>query len=129
MKHGINIRIIRIIKNISPKIMASALKMSTANYNKVENDKINLSEENLEIAARELGVSVDFIKKFPNDIFSVGHNNQQSENANFVVHPAPEKMVEMLQSTIQTMQDEIAYLRKYNAILMQKFLDSDVFDN
>jgi transcriptional regulator with XRE-family HTH domain len=65
MKYGSKIRTIRLIKNIQSKNMATALKMTTTNYSKVENDKINLSEENLEVVAKELGVSIDFIKIYP----------------------------------------------------------------
>jgi transcriptional regulator with XRE-family HTH domain len=124
MKYGSNIRRIRSFLNIQSRTMASALKMTTTNYSKVESDKINLSEENLELAAREMGVTVDFIKKLPKDITALGHNNHQEENANYEVHhPAPDKVIEMLQSALQILQEDNLYLRTTNARLIEKLLD------
>jgi transcriptional regulator with XRE-family HTH domain len=123
MKYSSKIRTIRLIKDIQSKTMASALKMTTTNYSKVESDKINLSEENLESAAKELGVSVDFIKNLPKDFLSLGHNNHQEENAKYEVHHTNEKLIEMLQSALQVLKEENVYLRNTNSLLIEKLLD------
>ncbi|MEY3238957.1 MAG: Helix-turn-helix domain [Bacteroidota bacterium] len=69
MKLGSKIRIIRLLKNISAKEMATLLNMSQGNYDKIEREEIDVSEENLAILAKEFGVTVDVIKKFRKEHF------------------------------------------------------------
>ena len=123
MKYGNNLRLIRQIKNISIKEMASTLNMSTTNYNKVEHNKINLSDEKLTMAANALGTTSDFIKNLPDDLLH-GVSNHQAENANFQVHIPQESLINMLQAALAALQEDNAHLRKTNEMLLQKLVGS-----
>ncbi|HET6226154.1 MAG TPA: helix-turn-helix transcriptional regulator [Bacteroidia bacterium] len=66
---GNKIRIVRQIKGISQEAMAMKLMISQPAYSKIENGKIVLSPERLEIILNELNISEETIREFnPIDI-------------------------------------------------------------
>ncbi|HRG52481.1 MAG TPA: helix-turn-helix transcriptional regulator [Bacteroidia bacterium] len=66
---GNKIRIVRQIKGISQEAMAMKLMISQPAYSKIENGKIFLSPERLEIILNELNISEETIREFnPIDI-------------------------------------------------------------
>jgi transcriptional regulator with XRE-family HTH domain len=128
MKLGSKIRIIRVLKNISAKEMATLLNMSQGNYDKIEREEIDVSEENLAILAKELGVTVEFIKKFRKEYFFPSNNHQEENaqyNTQYLVNSPSDKMLALLEQTIQSMKEEIAYLREQNRILMSQMQEAE----
>jgi transcriptional regulator with XRE-family HTH domain len=66
---GNKIRIVRQIKGISQEAMAMKLMISQPAYSKIENGKIVLSKERLQIILDELNISEETIREFnPIDI-------------------------------------------------------------
>ncbi len=66
---GNKIRIVRQIKGISQEAMAMKLMISQPAYSKIENGKIVLSPERLQIILDELNISEETIREFnPTDI-------------------------------------------------------------
>jgi transcriptional regulator with XRE-family HTH domain len=66
---GNKIRIVRQIKGISQEAMAMKLMISQPAYSKIENGKIVLSPERLQIILDELNISEETIREFnPIDI-------------------------------------------------------------
>ncbi|HSH65266.1 MAG TPA: helix-turn-helix transcriptional regulator [Bacteroidia bacterium] len=66
---GNKIRIVRQIKGISQEAMAMKLMISQPAYSKIENGKIVLSPERLQVILDELNISEETIREFnPIDI-------------------------------------------------------------
>ena len=108
--------------------MATLLNMSQGNYDKIEREEIDVSEENLAILAKELGVTVEFIKKFRKEYFFPSNNHQEENaqyNTQYLVNSPSDKMLALLEQTIQSMKEEIAYLREQNRILMSQMQEAE----
>jgi transcriptional regulator with XRE-family HTH domain len=122
MKYGHNLRKVRMLKNYSTKYMYMGLKMSQSNYNKVESNEIDLSDERLEQAAELLGVTPEFIRNFKEDaIFEhSNYNNKQEENANDVAQKNQEEMFNLLKETIQMLKDQLAFMQKQHEYLVEQ---------
>jgi transcriptional regulator with XRE-family HTH domain len=121
MKYGSKIRFIRSIKEISAKEMATLLNMSQGNYDKIEREEIDISEENLAIVAKGLGVSVEQIKNFQKELLFPS-NNHQEEHAQYLINSPSDKMLALLEQTIHSMSEEIVHLREQNQLLLSRVL-------
>ncbi len=68
---GNKIRMVRQIKGISQEAMAMKLMISQPAYSKIENGKIVLTQERLQIILDELNISEEMIRQFnPIEILS-----------------------------------------------------------
>ncbi|MFA6059136.1 MAG: helix-turn-helix transcriptional regulator [Taibaiella sp.] len=65
MSVGNNIKKIRLLRNYTQKYMAQILSMSHANYGKMENGIIGISQERIEKIAGILGVTMEEITDYP----------------------------------------------------------------
>ncbi|MCW3075117.1 MAG: helix-turn-helix protein [Flaviaesturariibacter sp.] len=109
-KHiGQNIRNIRVLRGMKQKTFARELGIAQQNVSKMEKKK-NLTDEQLEQAAKILQTTVETIKGF--DENSIIQNNFLNEQAGYInqkINPL-EKVVELYDNIIQSKDNEIKRL-------------------
>lgn len=83
MTIGDNIRKIRELKGLKQETVAERLKMSQANYSKLENSDSDIPQARLEEIAKALEVETDDILNFDKNIFFNQTNSPFSNSCNF----------------------------------------------
>jgi len=112
---GEKIRKIRTLKGYSQEYVSDLLRISQAAYSDIENNKTKINLERIQELAGVFNIDVDDLLNFDDSqIF----NNTFNENAkgffkiNKVIKESFEKEREAYLRQINTLNDEIAYLRK-----------------
>lgn len=113
---GQNIRRIRLIRGMKQSTFAQELGIAQQNVSKMEN-KINISEEQLELVAQILNTSVEAIKKF-NENAVINNNILYNDQIN---NPVTE-IITYFSSELAKKDEELEKLRKEIEIL--KYGDS-----
>ncbi len=122
MAIGENIRKIRELKGLKQETIAERLKMSQANYSKLENSDNDIPSERLEEIAKALEVDVDDIMNFDKRIFFNQTNSPFSNSCNFN-SPININDDKLFKEIIDSKDKLIASLEK-QIILMESMLKS-----
>lgn len=112
---GEKIRKIRTIKGYSQDYVSSKLNISQAAYSEIENGKTNINIERLKDIAKVFEVDVNDLLSFDeNQIYNNTFNEKCTDffNVKKVITDTFDKERESYLSQIQSLKEEIAYLRK-----------------
>jgi len=117
MKHvGTKIRKIRELRDFTQEFMASQLGKSQTAYSKIERGEVDVSFSNLNRIAEVLEIDVMQLLTFDGSTFIVGKDSSVSttskEVSNVMVQLGiSDRERELYERKIQSMQDEILFLR------------------
>ena len=109
---GNKIKKIRELKNLTQSHMASELGITQSTYSKIEIGEIDVSFSKLEKISEVLGMSLEEIFTFnENMIFNVMHN--LNGNNGFVINKgASEVEIQLYKDQIVTLKQEVDHLKK-----------------
>ena len=111
MKIGDKIKMLREIKNISPKEMADELDMTVGGYLKIERNDVDINTEKIEKISALLGLKpAELLTLDERHIFNFSHND--IKNGGYNVFNFPEEMKQLYEDKIQLLQDKISYLEE-----------------
>jgi transcriptional regulator with XRE-family HTH domain len=119
---GQKIQKLRELKNFTQEYMAEQLKMSQANYSRLENDNIGLSVDKLQIIAQILEVSPSDLMAFDEKmVFNISNNNFKNGLKELNVHSPSISSQEraLYEQQIQSLKSENEHLRN----LIDKILE------
>ena len=122
MAIGENIRKIRELKGLKQETVAERLKMSQANYSKLENSDADIPQARLEEIAKALDVEVEDILRFDQRIFFNQTNSPFSNSCNFN-SPININDIKVFEEIIESKNKLISALEKQ--ILMMEALMKD----
>lgn len=112
-----NIRMIRILKNISQEHMAETLGISQSSYGKLERGATNLTMQRLDRIAKILGMTPFEIVNF------------SADQAGYVVSRPPEPVAAPAPVSsdpqVEILQEKIKYLEETTKLLQKQLADKD----
>jgi len=114
MKVSTKIRKIREFKGYSQEYMSDILGMSQASYSKLEKNDGSISIEKLKSISQILEVKlIDLLNFDDSHIFN--NNNQQGGNAaSILINSFSEKMLELYEFKIKSLEDKVKRLENRN---------------
>lgn len=111
MEIGNKIKKLRELRNFTQEYMAKNLDLSISGYGKIERDETEVSYQKLEKIAEVLGMKVEDIINFNEQIvFNVMHN--QTGNGYVIHNGISEQERKLYEQIIAQQKEEIEYLRK-----------------
>jgi transcriptional regulator with XRE-family HTH domain len=111
--HGEAIFQFRTNKNIKQQSIAHALAMTRQNISKIEQNKVKISDENLEIVADVLGTTSEKIKNHKGAIV-FDCPNHQGEQYNNCTISVPKEVLDALQTALKVTQDALKMIENLN---------------
>lgn len=111
MEIGTKIKKLRELRNYTQEYMANRLSMSPAGYGKIEREETEVSYQKLEKIAEVLGLKVEDIVNFNEQIvFNIMHN--QTGNGYVIHNGISEQERRLYEQIIAQQKEEIENLRK-----------------
>ncbi|HAO45977.1 MAG TPA: helix-turn-helix transcriptional regulator [Ferruginibacter sp.] len=112
---GLRIKKLREIRGYSQNYMSVKLKMSQEQYSYLENRQKNIAEEQIQVIATVLGISVDRLKSFdPERLLTEDDNPITGGYISRIVIRSHENEIEAYKELIKTLKTEIELLRRKN---------------
>lgn len=110
MEIGSKIRFIRDLKGLSQENMANELNMSITGYGKIERNEVNINYERLLQIAEILGVKLEQIIGFDNNIaFNNFNNNVEQQIGN---NSMPLELKQLYEDKIKLLEEKIKWLEE-----------------
>ncbi|RYU91785.1 helix-turn-helix domain-containing protein [Emticicia agri] len=111
MEIGTKIKKLRELRNFTQEYMAKNLEMTPSGYGKIERDETEVSYQKLEKIAEVLGLKIEDIINFNEQIvFNVMHN--QTGNGYVIHNGISEQERKLYEQIIAQQKEEIENLRK-----------------
>ena len=108
MKIGDKIKLLREIKNISPKQMADELEMTVGGYMKIERSDVDINTEKIDKISNILGIKPsELINLDEKHIFNFSGN--EIKNGGYNIFNFPEEMKQLYEDKIKLLEEKIAY--------------------
>ena len=120
MEVGTKIRKIRELKNFSQDYMAQQLKISQATYSRFEKEEADPTINQLDQIARILDVKLEELLSF-NEKYIFNNYSPHNHNQGYVVNHITSGEKELYEKHLETMQQEITYLKQ----LVDKLTDRE----
>lgn len=117
MEVGDKIKKYRELQNYTQSYMSNQLDISQNTYSKIENGQIKLTVERLQRIAEVLNIPMEEFLK--NERQSITFNNSSVDKFNGYIETIQEGNKKLMQSTINSLKDEIVHLRKENSQLIE----------
>ena len=117
MELGIKIKKIRESKNYTQEYMSNKLNISQNTYSKIETGGIKLTVDRLKQISEVLDVSVEDILNNESQVFNF-HNSNIDKFYGYI-ETLHEDNKELLQTTIQLLNEQITYLKSENEKLLK----------
>jgi transcriptional regulator with XRE-family HTH domain len=118
---GHKIKKLRELKNLTQEFMANELGLNQSAYSKLESGSTEISYSKLEKVASVLGISIEDITKFDEQMVFNIMNNQNGQNGYIVNQSTPNDTErELYERQIATLQEENKYLK----MMLEKVLMS-----
>lgn len=126
---GHKIQKLRELKNYTQEYMAEQLKMSQANYSRLENNSIEMSLDKLQVIAKVLEISLeDLISLDEKVVFNISNNHRNGIKEFNMNNPLNSQEKKMYDELIKRLQSENEHLREVNEHqrgIIDKLLNSE----